>query len=103
MYNLEVQEAHTFFVGTQGWLVHNGGKDPEEKPDYRKLSDKEAKKIAKEIGYGGDVHKLKEDYLGKGSKISHYDVYIDKKTGSIHIGDKSGNILMQVVTECFNE
>ncbi|MBB6100028.1 hypothetical protein HNR42_003493 [Deinobacterium chartae] len=25
MYNLEVQEAHTFFVGTQGWLVHNGG------------------------------------------------------------------------------
>ncbi|GGJ53410.1 hypothetical protein GCM10008938_44290 [Deinococcus roseus] len=23
MYNLEVQEAHTFFVGTQGWLVHN--------------------------------------------------------------------------------
>ncbi|MFC5601124.1 polymorphic toxin-type HINT domain-containing protein [Deinococcus cellulosilyticus] len=25
MYNLEVEEAHTFFVGTQGWLVHNGG------------------------------------------------------------------------------
>ncbi|GGJ59595.1 hypothetical protein GCM10008938_52160 [Deinococcus roseus] len=24
MYNLEVEEAHTFFVGTQGWLVHNG-------------------------------------------------------------------------------
>ncbi len=23
MYNLEVREAHTFFVGTQGWLVHN--------------------------------------------------------------------------------
>lgn len=23
MYNLEVQEAHTFFVGTQGWLAHN--------------------------------------------------------------------------------
>ncbi|GEM49980.1 polymorphic toxin-type HINT domain-containing protein [Deinococcus cellulosilyticus] len=23
MYNLEVEEAHTFFVGTQGWLVHN--------------------------------------------------------------------------------
>ncbi|WP_189005210.1 polymorphic toxin-type HINT domain-containing protein [Deinococcus roseus] len=23
MYNLEVQEAHTFFVGNQGWLVHN--------------------------------------------------------------------------------
>nr|WP_221277198.1 Hint domain-containing protein [Deinobacterium chartae] len=23
MYNLSVEEAHTFFVGTQGWLVHN--------------------------------------------------------------------------------
>ncbi len=23
MYNLEVKDAHTFFVGTQGWLVHN--------------------------------------------------------------------------------
>ncbi|GGJ59581.1 polymorphic toxin-type HINT domain-containing protein [Deinococcus roseus] len=27
MYNLEVEEAHTFFVGTQGWLVHNGDKN----------------------------------------------------------------------------
>lgn len=27
MYNLEVEEAHTFFVGIQGWLVHNGGLD----------------------------------------------------------------------------
>ncbi|GGJ33179.1 hypothetical protein GCM10008938_19280 [Deinococcus roseus] len=26
MYNLEVAEAHTFFVGAQGWLVHNGKK-----------------------------------------------------------------------------
>ncbi|MBB6100035.1 hypothetical protein HNR42_003500 [Deinobacterium chartae] len=25
MYNLEVEEAHTFFVSPQGWLVHNGG------------------------------------------------------------------------------
>ncbi len=23
MYNLEVRDAHTFFVGTRGWLVHN--------------------------------------------------------------------------------
>lgn len=28
MYNLEVQEDHTFFVGTQGWLVHNSSCDP---------------------------------------------------------------------------
>ena len=25
MFNLTVDEAHTFYVGTQGWLVHNGG------------------------------------------------------------------------------
>ena len=25
MYNLTVAEAHTFFVGRQGWLVHNAG------------------------------------------------------------------------------
>ncbi|GGJ59141.1 polymorphic toxin-type HINT domain-containing protein [Deinococcus roseus] len=32
MYNLEVEEAHTFFVGTQGWLVHNCG--PEDAADF---------------------------------------------------------------------
>jgi len=25
MYNLTVDVAHTFFVGQQGWLVHNSG------------------------------------------------------------------------------
>ncbi|GEM49288.1 polymorphic toxin-type HINT domain-containing protein [Deinococcus cellulosilyticus] len=25
MYNLEVEEAHTFFIRTQGWLLHNSG------------------------------------------------------------------------------
>jgi hypothetical protein len=51
MFNLTVSEAHTFFVGTQGWLVHNtcmpwGSPDPAElernmlaasmkKPTYR--------------------------------------------------------------------
>lgn len=28
MYNLSVTEAHTFFIGTQGWLVHNANKCP---------------------------------------------------------------------------
>ena len=27
MFNLSVQTAHTFYVGTQGWLVHNAKKD----------------------------------------------------------------------------
>ncbi len=30
MYNLEVAEAHTFFVGTGGWLVHNCANKAEE-------------------------------------------------------------------------
>lgn len=27
MFNLTVDEAHTFYVGKQGWLVHNAGTD----------------------------------------------------------------------------
>lgn len=28
MFNLNVSEAHTFFAGRDGWLVHNAGNGP---------------------------------------------------------------------------
>ncbi|GGJ36972.1 hypothetical protein GCM10008938_23750 [Deinococcus roseus] len=45
MYNLEVEEAHTFFVGTQGWLVHNCGPKTANGATLEHLTEEEIKRI----------------------------------------------------------
>jgi hypothetical protein len=77
--------GHALDDGSDG-----GDKYHEETPDVgdlRKLSDKEAKELAKDAGYD-DVHELKREWLGKGARIKEYDLYVDKKTGRIYIGKK---------------
>jgi hypothetical protein len=65
-------------------LVHNEGGDDPSLGDMKKLSDSQAKRIV------GDVHEFKQDVVGRGAKISSYDVYIEKSTGNLYLMDKSG-------------
>jgi len=60
MYNLTVAEAHTFFVGQQGWLVHN------KCPDVVMHPSKRAARYAAQrdagMGIHGDIIRTTEDF-----------------------------------------
>jgi RHS repeat-associated protein len=86
VYNLTVSGPHTYYVmaGSVPVLVHNEGGDDPDLGGLKKLSDSQAKKML------GDVHEFKQDVVGRGAKISSYDVYIEKSTGNLYLMDKSG-------------
>lgn len=82
VYNFEVEDFHTYFVGEQSILVHNKG------CGLNKRSNSYLKKTLKL-----DAHKIKYEYLGRRAKVSLYDLAVDKKTGIIYIIDKAGKII----------
>lgn len=81
VYNFEVEDFHTYFVGDNSVLVHNKG------CRLNKINEKYLKKL------NLDAHKIKKEFLGKRANISHFDLAVDKKTGIIYIIDKAGKIV----------
>ncbi|MDD6212377.1 MAG: polymorphic toxin-type HINT domain-containing protein [Clostridiales bacterium] len=69
VYNFEVEDFHTYYVGENSILVHNKG------CGLNKLADSYIKKTLKL-----DTHAIKREYLGNKAKISLYDLAVDKKT-----------------------
>ena len=62
--------------------------------DSKKISsNKEANKLAQDLGYK-DAHDLKGEYVGK--DISKYDIYKNSKTGEIFIMDKSQKNVIKI-------
>lgn len=86
VYNFEVEDFHTYYVGENSILVHNKG------CGLNKLNNSYIKEILKL-----DAHSIKQEYLGKTAKISLYDLAVDKKTGIIYIIDNAGKIVMDTI------
>ncbi len=86
VYNFEVEDFHTYYVGENSVLVHNKG------CGLNKLADSYIKKTLKL-----DAHAIKREYLGNKAKISLYDLAVDKKTGIIYIVDKAGKIITDTI------
>ena len=72
VYNFEVEDWHTYFVGADKILVHN-------KCSLTKIQDSFLKKN------GLDAHSIKHEVLGTNAKVSRYNLYYDKSTGAIFI------------------
>lgn len=100
---MEVEDTHTYYVGSQSVLVHNDckgkgqtGKESTNKKDAKnpkgenenknitKVDDKYLKK--KKV----DAHQVKKDYLDDKAPIAQYDLYIDKSSGRLFIFRKGG-------------
>ena len=86
VYNFEVEDFHTYYVGENSILVHNKG------CGLNKLADSYIKKTLKL-----NAHSIKREYLGRRVKISLYDLAVDKKTGIIYIVDKAGKIVTDTI------
>ena len=86
VYNFEVEDFHTYYVGENSILVHNKG------CGLNKLADSYIKKTLKL-----NAHSIKQEYLGRKAKISPYDLAVDKKTGIIYIVDKAGKIVTDTI------
>ena len=86
VYNFEVEDFHTYYVGENSILVHNKG------CGLNKLADSYIKKPLKL-----NAHSIKQEYLGRKTKISLYDLAVDKKTGIIYIVDKAGKIVTDTI------
>ena len=84
VYNFEVEDFHTYYVGDSSVLVHNKG------CGLNKLDDSYLKKTLKL-----DAHAIKREYLGKKAKIALYDLAVDKGTGIIYIVDKVGKVIAE--------
>ena len=72
VYNFEVEDWHTYFVGSEGILVHN-------KCSLTKISDSYLKQK------GFNAHDIKYEVLGDRAKIAQYNLFYDKATGVIFI------------------
>ena len=86
VYNFEVEDFHTYYVGENSILVHNKG------CGLNKLTDSYIKKTLKL-----NAHSIKREYLGKKAKISLYNLAVDKKTGIIYIVDRAGKIVTDTI------
>ena len=86
VYNFEVRDFHTYYVGKNNFLVHN------KNCSLVKLSDKYIKKTLKL-----DAHAIKREYLGKKAAIARYDLAVDKNTGIIYIINKAGTIIDKTI------
>ena len=87
VYNFEVEDWHTYFVGTNKVLVHN-------KCSLTKINDR----YLKQNGY--DAHEIKADIVGK-SQISKYDLFYDKTTGAIFLLRKGAKAASAIATGLF--
>lgn len=85
VYNFEVEDFHTYYVGESSVLVHNKG------CDLQKIDNSYLKKLKI------DAHDVKREYLSKKAKIALYDLAVDKKTGIIYIIDKAGKVIEKTI------
>ena len=92
-YNLEVSEAHTYYVSDSKVLVHNmcnkGATAPK---SPKKLKDSYLKKN------GIDAHELKYSILGKKAPIAQYDIYVDTTDNLLWLGTKTKGKMSWVLT-----
>ena len=88
VYNFEVEDWHTYFVGSSKILVHN-------KCSMTKLS----KQYLKQNGL--DAHSIKYEILGNNAKISRYNLYKDKATGAIFILENGAKETAKIATGYF--
>ncbi|MFN8523147.1 MAG: polymorphic toxin-type HINT domain-containing protein [Chloroflexota bacterium] len=102
MYNLTVAEAHTYFVGAGGWLVHNGcPTDPQQNPPAPTISSKIARQmpnrgwtlddILMAMREGQRIRAVNRATGGPATRYVHprtgQSVVIDDATGDvIHVG-----------------
>ena len=87
VYNLEIEDYHTYFVSALEILVHN-------KCNLTKINDSWLKRK------GFDAHSIKRELVGK-SNVSRYDMYYDKKTGAIFLLKKGAKEAAAIATEYF--
>jgi len=66
--------------------------DPER--NWQRANDNWLKRALRE--QGTDAHTLKEDYLGRGARISLYDIYVDKNTGQLAIFEQATRRLVTI-------
>jgi hypothetical protein len=85
-YNLEVADWHTFLVGKDRAVVHNGDCSPDLQNLQPAGSNKRANEIARQYGYK-DAHDAKD---GRGS--SRVDIYVDKSTGQAYLWNGNKNM-----------
>ena len=93
MYNLEVQQDHTFTVGDGQWVVHNTGRcgdGPDPVGDTKHMTDKQLKKL------GLDAHQLKHDILGDDAPIAQFDIYKDEKD-TLYLMPKQGGSINNLI------
>ena len=88
VYNFEVEDWHTYFVGSDKILVHN-------KCSLTKIKDSYLKQN------GLDAHAIKYEVLGKNAKISQYNLFYDKTTKAIFILANGANEAAKIATGYF--
>ena len=88
VYNFEVEDWHTYFVGKNNVLVHN-------KCSLTKIQDSYLKKK------GLNAHRIKYETLHDKAKISRYDLYYDKETGAIFLLAKHAKQAAKIATGYF--
>ncbi|MBY8863557.1 hypothetical protein K7711_44310 [Nocardia sp. CA2R105] len=67
--------------------THDKSANPAENPNLGALKKVNQNQLGKMVG---DAHEFKEGVLGRGAKVSRYDVYIDKDSGWLFLEDKNG-------------
>lgn len=88
VYNFEVQDWHTYFVGDEKVLVHN-------KCQLTKIKDSFLKQK------GLDAHAIKREVLGKNAKISQYNLFYDKKDKAIFVLKNGAKEAQKIFTGYF--
>ena len=76
--------------GNGNWNNRNGGNAQE---NWQKVSEKYLERRLKQ--QGTDPHSIKYEFLGKGTPIKHYDLYVDKISGRLAIFEKSTGRLVE--------
>lgn len=87
VYNFEVEDWHTYFVGSNKILVHN-------KCSLTKINDNYLKKK------GFDAHAIKKEFVGK-NNISKYDMFYDKDSGLVFLLRKGAKAADAIATGYF--
>jgi RHS family protein len=67
--------------------------------ESKKLNTARLKRILEELDQG-DPHSFKEDFLGRGTPISHYDVYQQKKSKELILMKKDGSSPIRTNVGC---
>jgi hypothetical protein len=114
MYNLEVQQDHTFTVGNGQWVVHKSGGDCGNTNENSGASDNLSqgdrtpsgsftqlgKGLIKELGKSGfDPHSFKADFVGK-ENVSLFDIYKDGNDDLFLL--RKGNSMSKAIDTGYN-